>query len=105
MKKKVGKVSEPALAPPRPSQIAAGEFKARCLDLMDVVNERHTEFVITKRGKPVAKLVPVMSVRPESGFGLLRDMRVEILGDIVGPVYTAAELAGFRAEEAHLYDE
>ena len=36
--------------------IPAGEFKARCLELMNEVRERRTEYVVTKRGKAVAKL-------------------------------------------------
>ena len=37
----------------------AGEFKAKCLKLMDEVNETGTTIVITKRGRPVSRLVPV----------------------------------------------
>lgn len=40
-------------------KIAAGEFKARCLRLLDEVSEGGGELVITKRGRPVARLVPV----------------------------------------------
>ena len=36
----------------------AGEFKARCLKVMDQVQKTREPLVITKRGKPVAKLVP-----------------------------------------------
>jgi prevent-host-death family protein len=43
------------------NQIAAGEFKAKCLSLLDQVAETGKEFVVTKRGKPVARLVPVKS--------------------------------------------
>ena len=39
--------------------IGAGEFKAKCLHLLDVVAQRQAEFVITKRGHPVARLVPM----------------------------------------------
>lgn len=39
--------------------IAAGEFKARCLALLDEVAERGETLVVTKHGKPVAKVVPV----------------------------------------------
>jgi len=39
--------------------IAAGAFKQGCLRILDEVAETHQEVVITKRGKPVAKLVPV----------------------------------------------
>jgi len=65
-------------------QVAATEFKARCLELMDRVAERRETFVITKRGKPVARLVPVERNRTEPLFGRLRDM-VEEVGDIMGP--------------------
>jgi prevent-host-death family protein len=39
-------------------KIAAGEFKARCLTLMEDVRSTREPLIITKRGKPVAKLVP-----------------------------------------------
>ena len=52
--------------------IAAGEFKAKCLHLMDKVNEDHEEIIISKRGRPVAKLIPIESVPKKSIFGLLK---------------------------------
>ena len=39
--------------------VGAAEFKARCLELVDRVRESRAEFVITRHGTPVAKLVPV----------------------------------------------
>ena len=42
----------------RDRSIGAGEFKTRCLALLDEVAETGETLVITKRGKPVAKLVP-----------------------------------------------
>ena len=39
--------------------IAAGEFKAKCLHLLDEVAETREPLVITKFGKPVARLVPM----------------------------------------------
>ncbi len=42
-------------------RIPAGEFKQGCLAILDQVAEHHQEYVITKRGKPVARLVPVES--------------------------------------------
>ena len=54
------------------SRYAAADFKARCLELMDRVRETGVEYVVTKHGKPVAKLVPFTeSVRP-SFFGSLK---------------------------------
>jgi len=67
------------------AKIQATEFKAKCLELMDRVAERRTTYVITKRGKPVAKLVPVERKPDEPLFGRLRGMAEEA-GDIVGPV-------------------
>lgn len=65
-------------------EISAGEFKARCLALMDEVQSGGGEYVITKRGEPVAKLVPI---RAESRR-LLGSMSgtVKTLGDIVAPL-------------------
>ena len=60
-------------------QIAAAQFKDRCLALLDEVDERG--IVITKRGKPVAKLV---AIRVESGdlIGRLKGS-VRIRGDLM----------------------
>ena len=65
--------------------VAAGKFKAICLQLMDEVNRTGTEVVITKRGRPVAKLVPVDSpTHSQHTFGLLSD-QTAVYGDIVEP--------------------
>lgn len=40
-------------------EISASEFKATCLKLLDDVAATGAEVVVTKRGKPVAKVVPV----------------------------------------------
>jgi len=64
--------------------IAAGEFKARCLKLMDEVNRDGIELVITKRGEPVAKLVPATPRQSADIFGAMRGT-VRIHGDIVSP--------------------
>ncbi|MHA1539590.1 MAG: type II toxin-antitoxin system Phd/YefM family antitoxin [Alphaproteobacteria bacterium] len=60
--------------------IAAGEFKAQCLRLMDDVNKTRVPLVITKRGIPVAKLVPFNETAP-SLFGYMKDS-VELKEDI-----------------------
>lgn len=68
--------------------IAATEFKARCLELMDRVAEYRETYIITKRGKPVAKLAPVEPKPKDSLFGCLRD-KVKITGDIIKPALPA----------------
>ncbi len=47
--------------------IDAGEFKAKCLQLLDDVAKDRTSLVITKHGKPVAKLVPMPPEKPLFG--------------------------------------
>ncbi len=42
----------------------ASTFKARCLALLDEVAHSHTTIVVTKHGKPVAKLVPINDEPP-----------------------------------------
>lgn len=56
----------------RSSSYAAGEFKAKCLKLMDRVRETGVEYVVTKHGKPVAKLVPFNENARPSFFGSLK---------------------------------
>jgi len=65
-------------------RIAAGEFKARCLTLMEDVRSTRQPIVITKRGKPVAKLVPAETEKDE-WIGRL-DGKFKVTGDIVSPV-------------------
>jgi prevent-host-death family protein len=65
-------------------QIAAGEFKAKCLSVLDEVQRQRKEVVITKRGKPVAKLVPIVD-SPVSFIGSMKGT-MEIIGDIVSPI-------------------
>ena len=60
--------------------ISAAEFKARCLTLMDDVNSPRETLVITKRGKPVAKLVPAGKEAREF-IGRLKGV-IEIVGDL-----------------------
>jgi prevent-host-death family protein len=64
--------------------IAAGEFKARCLAIMEEVRARREPVVITKRGQPMVKLVPVPRGKDEI-FGFYRG-RLKITGDVVSPL-------------------
>jgi len=63
------------------TEIPAGEFKAKCLKLLDEVQQQHRQIVITKRGKPVARLMPLVEDIPDI-FGRLKGTG-EVLGDIV----------------------
>jgi prevent-host-death family protein len=47
-------------------RMPAGKFKDRCLQVLDRVAEQKTPVTITKRGKPVATLVPYTSAEQKS---------------------------------------
>ena len=66
------------------TQIAAGEFKAKCLRLLDEVHRSRKEIVITKRGRAVARLLPAEENTP-AVFGRMKGT-VEILGDLIAPL-------------------
>jgi prevent-host-death family protein len=74
--------------------VAAGEFKARCLTLMDDVKKTRAPVMITKRGKPVAKLVPVEKEKDEF-LGRLKGV-IEIVGDIESPVVPVEDWEALR---------
>ncbi len=69
--------------------IAAGQFKAHCLAIMDEVQAKRQAVVVTKRGKPVAKLVPVEKEKDDI-FGFLKG-KGKITGDVVSPALTPEE--------------
>lgn len=54
------------------SPVAAAEFKATCLELMDRVRETGVEYVVTKHGEPVAKLVPYEAADARPIFGSMK---------------------------------
>jgi prevent-host-death family protein len=64
--------------------IPASEFKAKCLGLLDEVARKRAPVVITKRGKPVAKLVPIRQ-KPRDLFGYMAGSG-KIIGDIISPI-------------------
>ncbi|HKQ85356.1 MAG TPA: type II toxin-antitoxin system Phd/YefM family antitoxin [Candidatus Acidoferrales bacterium] len=70
-------------------KIAAGVFKAKCLAIMDEVQAKRQPVVVTKRGKPIVKIVPATSEKDEI-FGFYKG-KGKILGDIVGPILTPEE--------------
>jgi prevent-host-death family protein len=77
-----------------PRTIPAGEFKNRCLALMDEVNETGEEIVITKHGRPVSRLVPATHSVPEM-WGRYSDI-VRITGDVVSPAVPAEDWEAIR---------
>jgi prevent-host-death family protein len=67
-----------------PQQIAAGEFKARCLHLLDEVQRSRKEILITKRGRPVARLLPA-DAKPPALLGRMKGS-IDIHGSLIEPI-------------------
>jgi prevent-host-death family protein len=65
--------------------IKASEFKAKCLAVLDEVERTRQPVVITKRGKPVAELVPHKPPKKQNAWGILKD-ELFIEGDIISPI-------------------
>lgn len=65
-------------------KVPAAVFKAQCLTLMEDVRSTKQPLLITKRGKPVAKLVPVDGGKDDF-IGRLEGI-VRIMGDVESPV-------------------
>ncbi len=65
----------------KPRTLGAGEFKARCLRLLDEVATSGRAIVITKRGRPVAQVVPIVASTRAPLAGLIVRQ-----GDLIGPV-------------------
>ena len=55
-----------------PEYLAAADFKARCLSLMDRVHDTGAEYVVTKHGRPVAMLVPYRETARRASFGSMK---------------------------------
>lgn len=68
-------------------KMPAGEFKAHCLRVMEEVKKYRTPVVITKKGRPVAKLVPADEPTDDI-FGCMADT-VKVIGDVESPVFPA----------------
>jgi prevent-host-death family protein len=76
--------------------VAAAEFKASCLRQIDEVAQQRRPLIITKRGKPVAKLVPVETEAIDL-FGRMAGS-IKICGDIINPI----EDAGWTGDAENL---
>jgi prevent-host-death family protein len=76
--------------------MAAGEFKAKCLAVMAEVNSTGQPVLVTKRGKPLARVLPFQEPakeKPEDIFGCLRGFLASEKGldDLVDPIIPMEE--------------
>ena len=83
-------------------ELTASEFKAKCLRLMSEIGKKHDSILITKRGEPVAQLVPPPSVAKKPWLALKG--AAQIKGNIVRPTVSDKEIAKWLKREArHLH--
>ena len=82
--------------------IAAGVFKAECLKLMDTVHKTHEEIIISKRGKPVARLLSAEDAPSVEIFGMLAGTATPTPGGLVGA--EAGLFTGFTAYGVSVLD-
>ena len=66
-------------------KVSVADFKMYCIKLLKDVNEFREEVVITKRGEPVAKLIPFDKKKKRNFIGCMEGTG-EIVGDIVSPI-------------------
>lgn len=57
---------------PRKAEVGAAAFKARCLELVDRVKETRTEYIVTRHGRPVARLVPAETAAAATPLGAMQ---------------------------------
>lgn len=80
--------------------VPAGQFKAKCLALMDEVQAKRIPVLVTKNGKPVAKLVPLELPEGEDPLDAFYYGKIEMIGDPFAPLYSDAELDEFADASA-----
>lgn len=80
--------------------MAAGKFKAQCLGVIDEVQAKRVPVVLTKHGKPVAKLVPLDLADEQDPLDrFLFSGKIEMVGDIMAPIYTDQEYEEFYKDK------
>ena len=77
-------------------EVAISEFKAKCLSLLDRVNKTKKPLRVTRRGKPVADIVPPAEIRGEREWLGWMAGTAEIVGDVVSPVIDLDDIEAMR---------
>jgi prevent-host-death family protein len=67
-------------------EIAISEFKAKCLSLLEEVSKTKTPLRVTRRGKPLADVIPASPEAEERSWIGSMSGTIDIVGDIVSPV-------------------
>ena len=77
-------------------EVAISEFKAKCLSLLEQVSKTKTPLRVTRRGQPIADVIPASSdVEERNWMGSMSDS-IEITGDVVSPVIEIQEIEALK---------
>jgi prevent-host-death family protein len=77
-------------------EIPISEFKAKCLSLLEEVSKTKTPLRVTRRGKPIAEVIPASSDVEEGKWMGSMSATTEITGDIVSPVIDIREIEALK---------
>lgn len=75
-------------------EMGAAKAKAQFLALLDEVEAKREPVVVTKNGRPVARMMPMPRTGDDPIFGFYRG-KLDIVGDVVTPVYTDEDYEEF----------
>ena len=62
--------------------IVISEFKAKCIAILKEAQRTREPVIVTRRGKPLARIEPILEDASRRQLGALRG-RIQIRGDIV----------------------
>jgi prevent-host-death family protein len=77
-------------------EIAISEFKAKCLSLLEEVDRTKRPLRVTRRGKPIADVIPALPDADDRSWIGSMAGTMEIAGDIVSPVIDIGEIEALR---------
>lgn len=77
-------------------EIAISEFKAKCLSLLEEVSKTRTPLRVTRRGKPIADVIPPSSQAEEGSWMGSMSGTIDIEGDIVAPIIDVASIEALK---------
>jgi prevent-host-death family protein len=77
-------------------EVAISEFKAKCLALLEEVDKTKISLLVTRRGRPIAEVIPTSpNMEERDWLGSMSDS-TEITGDVVSPVIEIQEIEALK---------
>lgn len=77
-------------------EVAISEFKAKCLSLLEQVSKTKIPLRVTRRGQPIADVIPASSDVEQRGWMGSMSGTIEITGDILSPVIEISDIEALK---------